>query len=248
VADLTIDELGREAGVPVSTVRMYQARGLLPGPTKRGRVGFYGSHHLARLDVIARLQEQGFSLAAIKQLVDAWENGRGLDEVLGVHDQLLGLDRERVRVQPGELADMLDGAELTPDVMKRALDLGMVEPADDGTVTIPDAEFLRIGRELLALGLSTDEVLDEYEHLQRAASTVAERFVAVFDRHFAAEADKAARSADDAAQLSNVLDQLQGLAARVVAAAMRQALSTAAATRLAELAAETKPRRRRSTA
>ena len=75
---LTIEELASKAGTATTTVRMYQSKGLLPPPERRGRIGYYGQGHLARLRLIAQLQERGFSLASIKQLTDAWESGRGL--------------------------------------------------------------------------------------------------------------------------------------------------------------------------
>ena len=37
----TIDELARAAGTKVSTIRLYQQRGLLPPPAIEGRVGYY---------------------------------------------------------------------------------------------------------------------------------------------------------------------------------------------------------------
>ena len=67
---LTIDELARAAGTKVSTIRLYQQRGLLPPPAIEGRVGFYDETHLARLRLVADLQTRGFSLAAILAIVD----------------------------------------------------------------------------------------------------------------------------------------------------------------------------------
>src|SRR5580658_6948178 len=85
---MTIEELASQSGTATSTVRMYQSRGLLPAPERHGRIGYYGQGHLARLRLIAQLQEQGFSLASIKQLTEAWESGRGLDDVLGLEAQV----------------------------------------------------------------------------------------------------------------------------------------------------------------
>jgi DNA-binding transcriptional MerR regulator len=84
---MTIEELANQAGTATTTVRMYQSKGL-PPPERRGRIGCYGHGHLARLRLIAQLQEQGFSLASIKQLTDAWESGRGLDDILGLETQV----------------------------------------------------------------------------------------------------------------------------------------------------------------
>jgi DNA-binding transcriptional MerR regulator len=60
---LSIEDLAREAGVPVRTVRYYISQGLLPGPAARGRAAAYDDEHLARLRLIRRLVEQHVPLA-----------------------------------------------------------------------------------------------------------------------------------------------------------------------------------------
>ena len=80
----TVDELARAAGTMTTTVRMYQARGLLDRPVKRGRVAFYGPAHLQRLRLIADLQRRGHSLAGIKELMDNADRGTALPELLGL--------------------------------------------------------------------------------------------------------------------------------------------------------------------
>jgi DNA-binding transcriptional MerR regulator len=61
-----------------------QTLGLLPHPTLRGRTGLYGREHVDRLRAILRLQNAGFSLSAVGALFTAWEEGRTLEQVLGV--------------------------------------------------------------------------------------------------------------------------------------------------------------------
>ena len=53
--------------VPVRTIREYQTMGVLPPPERRGRVGLYRTTHVARLELIARLQVRGYSLAGIRE-------------------------------------------------------------------------------------------------------------------------------------------------------------------------------------
>src|SRR5207248_10687665 len=79
---MTIDELARAAGTTTRNVRAYQTRGLLPSPRIVGRVGHYGAGHLARLRLIAKLQDQGFSLAAIDRLMAAWHARQSVSELL----------------------------------------------------------------------------------------------------------------------------------------------------------------------
>ena len=66
---LTIDQLAARTGLTVRNIRSHVTRGLLPPPLLKGRTGFYGLQHVARLQLVTSLQEQGFNLAAITKLV-----------------------------------------------------------------------------------------------------------------------------------------------------------------------------------
>ncbi|MEV0297659.1 MerR family transcriptional regulator [Nocardia sp. NPDC050710] len=86
-SEYTIDELARVADTTVRSVRVYHERGLLPSPDVRGRIGYYGTDHLSRLQTISRLLGRGMKLNGIRELLEAWDRGDGLAEVLGVPDQ-----------------------------------------------------------------------------------------------------------------------------------------------------------------
>ena len=97
---MTIDQLAREAGIPTSTVRLYQNRGLLPPPRQEGRLGYYSTEHRDPLRPIAHLQERGFSLAAIKETLDQWTEGRSLAQFLGVSQVAPSLERRLCACRP----------------------------------------------------------------------------------------------------------------------------------------------------
>jgi DNA-binding transcriptional MerR regulator len=82
--EFTIDELALEAGSTVRNVRAYQDRGILPPPEKRGRTGIYTDVHLARLKIIGALLDRGYTLNNIRDLLSAWEQGRELNDILGL--------------------------------------------------------------------------------------------------------------------------------------------------------------------
>jgi DNA-binding transcriptional MerR regulator len=67
---LTVTELADAVGMTVRNIRAYQSRGLLHPPALKGRVAHYTSGHVARLHLVASLQQEGFTLGAIKRLVD----------------------------------------------------------------------------------------------------------------------------------------------------------------------------------
>lgn len=74
-----IDDLARETGLTVDTIRYYQRQGLLPPGTREGRHRIYGPEHVARLRRIKELQARRFSIAAIRAL--ATGDGDRLDGV-----------------------------------------------------------------------------------------------------------------------------------------------------------------------
>jgi DNA-binding transcriptional MerR regulator len=55
----------------VRNVRAHQSRGLLPPPVVRGRTGYYGPEHVARVELIRELQAEGFSLDLIRRLLES---------------------------------------------------------------------------------------------------------------------------------------------------------------------------------
>ncbi|MFT4083764.1 MAG: MerR family transcriptional regulator [Nocardioides sp.] len=80
-AALTIDELSAATGVSVRTTRYYASLGLIPPPTRRGRVAYYGPEHRARLELVRALQEHGFTLQAIERQLRALPGGVGVDDL-----------------------------------------------------------------------------------------------------------------------------------------------------------------------
>lgn len=218
---LTIDEIAREAAIPTSTVRLYQNRGLLPPPERRGRVGYYGEGHRDRLRLIAHLQGRGFSLAAIKEALDAWATGRSLDHLLGVGDIAPTLAREPLRLTPAELADRFDGIGLTQADIVRAVEVGLVE-LDGGDVVVSNAAFADIGPAVARIGVPVAEILDEYEALRDAVETIAERFRAVFERHVWRSFEADGMPPDRIPELTSDVARLTELASTVVVTELQE--------------------------
>ena len=232
-----LDELARRAGVPSTTVRLYRTRGLLGPPRLEGRTGWYDRSHLRRLRLIARLQDQGHSLAGIGDLLARWEDGRSLDAVLGVEaglDALLG-DDHAVVIDRAELAARFPTASLTPDLVQRAGRLGLVEPLDDGRVRVPDRRFLETGATLAHLGLPLDAVLDEWEALVAHTDEIAARFIDRFDEHVAPDDWATDLDSDAARALAGDLASLRVAAHQVLAAALDASLARQGRERLGGL-------------
>src|SRR4051812_40443783 len=105
---LSVEDLSARTGAPVRTIREYQTWQILHPPTRVGRRAYYDDSHVRRLEGIARLQERGYSIAAIRDLFDAWEQGAGLHDVLGVDDAIgLPADEAPLVLTARQLRDAL---------------------------------------------------------------------------------------------------------------------------------------------
>lgn len=58
-------ELSEKSGIPPRTIRYYISKNLLMGPAEVGRNAVYTDSHLARLEEIQALKQQGMSLHVI---------------------------------------------------------------------------------------------------------------------------------------------------------------------------------------
>jgi DNA-binding transcriptional MerR regulator len=238
-SEYRLDELAREAGVASTTVRLYQAKGLLAPPRLEGRTGWYDESHLSRLRLISRLQGEGHSLAGIADLLGQWERGRSLDAVIGIEaelDVLLGAPHAVV-LDPAELLARFPEGSMTAELMQRAGAVGLIEPTEDGKVRVADRRFFEAGATLAGLGIPPGVILDEWEVLAAHTGEIAERFVTLFERHIAPEDWQRGLEADRARELAMTLAQLRSTARQVLVAALDSSLARVGRERLGELIA-----------
>ena len=222
---MTIDELARRAGCTTRTVRNHQTAGLLPPPTLVGRVGHYDQGHLGRLRLIAQLQEQGYSLAGISQLLQAWETGRSLADVLGFEQALTApwSDEEPEVVTPQHLFALFPESATRPDLILRAVELGLLVP-DGPHVRIPSPRLVHAGAELVAVGVPLAAALEEVAELREDLDRVARRFVRMFEDHVWKPFADADMPADQLPRVTDALRRIRPLAAATVQAVLAQAM------------------------
>lgn len=235
---ITVDELARRAGVTTRTVRNHQTAGLLPPPTLVGRVGRYDEGHLARLRLVTQLQNQGFSLAGIAELLRAWENGRSLADVLGFEQALTApwSDEEPEVVSPQRLFELFPEAATRPDLVLRAVELGLLAP-EGAAVRLPSPRLVHAGAELVAVGVPLAAALDELAALGEDLDRVARRFVRLFEDHVWKPFADAGMPADRLPDVTDALRRIRPLAAAAVQAVLARSMQqvVAASTTLAQV-------------
>lgn len=155
-----VEELANRTGVPVRTIREYQTWQVLHPPTRVGRVGFYDDTHVQRLQAIARLQERGYSIAAIRDLFAAWEQGAGLRDVLGVTDTVdAPADEGAIALTASQLAELLPSITASPRLLARACSCGLLSRDRDGFVARSPA-LVQLVADAVSTGVPPSTALD----------------------------------------------------------------------------------------
>jgi DNA-binding transcriptional MerR regulator len=179
-AEMTIDDLARQAQLPVRTIREYHTMRLLPPPERRGRVGYYGPRHAQRLQLIARLQRRGYSLAGIRDLTQAWDAGENLPWVLGVEPGHGALDETPLRLTRAELLARLPG--LTGAQLHAACAAGLICPAEED-FGVRSPALLALVADGAGAGIPLSEMLYVAGTLHRELASLADMIAdAIVDR------------------------------------------------------------------
>jgi MerR family redox-sensitive transcriptional activator SoxR len=79
--ELTIGEAARIAGVPASTLRYWEAAGLLKAPHRAGGKRRYGHGDLQQIEMVALAKRAGFTLAEIRIILSGVSSSTPPSEV-----------------------------------------------------------------------------------------------------------------------------------------------------------------------
>ncbi|HUZ84264.1 MAG TPA: MerR family transcriptional regulator, partial [Gaiellales bacterium] len=156
--------------LPVRTIREYQTMRLLPAPRREGRIGVYGQDHTQRLAMIARLQQRGYSLAAIRDLLEARDDGADLAAVLGVEGGPVALDETPLRLTKTQLQARIPG--LNAASLRHARAVGLVADSNQGFLVRSPALLALVGDGINA-GIAITAMLDLVGALRDGLGTLA---------------------------------------------------------------------------
>jgi DNA-binding transcriptional MerR regulator len=175
---LTIEQLAAESGMTVRNIRSHRARGLLPAPEVRDRVGYYGPEHVTRLRLIQELQAEGFNLKGIERLL---EQSPGPAEQFLSFKRALGASFETEEPQAftrQELAERFgdDGDE----ALQQGIASGALVPLGDDRFEARVPSLLDAAEGVLAQGVPLNHALAVLSKVQDRCRSVAREFVRLF--------------------------------------------------------------------
>jgi len=220
--DLTIEELAAQTGMTVRNIRSHRARGLLPAPEVRDRVGYYGPQHLARLRMIQELQADGFNLKGIERLLS--RNFGAAEQFLSLRRTLDEFDGEQPRTFTlDELAERF-GTD-TDNALKRAVEAGALVPVDEDRFEAPFPSLLDAAEGVVAAGVSLDHALAVFDKVRSRSRSVSHEFVKLFLEDVWKPFEEEGYPEERWSQVRQALDQLRPLSLQALVAVYRMTMS-----------------------
>jgi len=199
--EYTIDELAAATRVPSRTIRFYQSRGALMAPELRGRVAYYGPAHIERLKLIARLQDKGLRMDAIREVVTSIDRGElDLPELLGIEQQVQTpwVNDQARTMSEAELIDFLGAAR--PGLIADLVRAQVIERRGE-VYLLSSPALLQVIMKLDAVGIDLQTAVEAGEVVRKHVGRAVQDLVSLFVK----------RAGDGHIQISEPIKLLQAL-------------------------------------
>jgi DNA-binding transcriptional MerR regulator len=177
-----IDDLARLAGTTTRNIRVYRDRGLLPPPLRVGRIALFNDTHLTRLRLITSMLDRGYNIAHVREMLNAWEEGKDLGDVLGLETAIVGSwTTEKSKTMPLAEAQRLINDTKAFD---RLVQLQVIH-LDGGQATITRPKLVEAFNEIRGYGMEMDKLIDLHEHIVPLIDQISEMLVRAGAEHVA---------------------------------------------------------------
>lgn len=173
-ATYRIDDLAQASNVTVRNIRAYQERGLLHAPRREGRVAIFDDTHLSRLKIITSMLERGYTSVHITEMLNAWESGHDLADVLGLEKVLVPprLDDPPVTMTLAEVRALAGDK----DALQRYIDVGLVE-IKGAKALVRRPGLLRAFGEMRTFGMPTEALIKLHSEVSMAVDGITRALV-----------------------------------------------------------------------
>jgi DNA-binding transcriptional MerR regulator len=225
--ELTIDHLARRTGMTARNIRAHQSRGLLAPPTLRGRTGYYGPDHVARIELIQDLQTDGYSLDLIRRILRS--AGGSTDEVRRFAQALhqpFGDETPGVIAQ-AELQRRFRSASrvVLEDTTQK---IGSLRPLGDGRYEEVAPQALRGAEMFVELGVPVEHVVATGAEIRRHTDAIARAALRLFIDHVWRPFEKEGRPEEGLDRILDAIEKLRPLASQAFVSLFQLSMQEAA--------------------
>lgn len=157
-----IEELAQLAGTTTRNIRVYRDRGLLHPPLRVGRIALFNDTHLTRLRLITSLLDRGYNIAHVHEMLSAWEQGKGVGDLLGLESAIAG----SWSTEKPERMSVADAKRLIDDDpgFDRMVGLGVIK-LEDGEAVVVRPKLIEAFNEIRQYGVATDKLIGLHEQI-----------------------------------------------------------------------------------
>ncbi len=173
--EMTIDQLAQRVSMSSRNIREWQRQGLLPPPTRRGRIGIYSDEHIARIRRVQQLHSEGLPLDLIRRMIDTGTGSESDIRHLAAEVLAPFSMAGPTTVSRAELDERL-GAGAAAHLAK----LGLIADADGDPVTVRDAEALDLIEGLAGVGVSLERLVATLVDVRAHQRTIADAIVRAY--------------------------------------------------------------------
>ncbi|MDV3127390.1 MerR family transcriptional regulator [Mycobacterium sp. 21AC1] len=159
-----IEELARLADTTTRNIRVYRDRGLLHPPLRVGRIALFNDTHLTRLRLITSMLDRGYNIAHVHEMLNAWEQGKDLGDVLGLEDAIAG----NWATEKSERVPLAEAKRLIDDdaAFERLAGNGVIKlDAGSDDVIIMRPRLIEAFNEIRQYGVGIDTLIDIHERV-----------------------------------------------------------------------------------
>lgn len=151
------DELARLAGTTTRNIRVYRDRGLLHPPLRVGRIALFNDTHLTRLRMITSLLDRGYNIAHVREMLSAWEQGKGVGDMLGLESAIAGT----WATEKPERLSVTDAMRLVDDDagFERLVGLGLIK-FEDGEAILVRPKLIEAFNDIRQYDVAIDKLID----------------------------------------------------------------------------------------
>jgi len=218
---LTVDELAAVTGMTVRTTRYYAGLGLLPPPTRRGRMAYYSAQHRARLELIRALQDHGFTLAAIEKYLAKIPVDASVEDLAVQRAMLTSWKTGGHEVVTRRQLEARAGRKLDADALHRLTAMMSVQEVGEGRFEILPA--FGVGLQVLDLPIPVDSMVAAGEAINRHMEELADELTAVLKDRVLVPYLESPRSEADKAQFEHTMARLRQLTLEAVVSGFQRA-------------------------
>jgi DNA-binding transcriptional MerR regulator len=157
-----IEELARLAGSTTRNIRVYRDRGLLHPPLRVGRIVLFNDTHLTRLRLITSMLDRGYTIAHVHEMLNAWEQGKDIGDVLGLENAIAG----SWATEKSERMPVAQARELIDDdaAFDRLCDNGLIKLAGEDAIILRP-KLIEAFNDIRRYGIGIDTLIDVHERV-----------------------------------------------------------------------------------